>query len=555
MRGVRALLRRSRCQTVNAWRVVRAQSAFKWLFVLAFAVGCEAGLWALFHDGFRYLDSFGGAGNLIVGRLLSLFFLGMGLMLVVSAIVTTYATFFRSDEIAFLMVRPFTVSQIVTFKFLEATLLSSWAFFFIIIPFVGAYGWYFGTGLLFTLWTFVLAFPFLVVCSTVGAFIVLLLVRWFPRGLPVKVMTLVSVAGVLLSLLWLFRVEKPDPNAFTLNITRLVPGLRLATYPLLPSQWMAGGIAALTRREWVRGGMLALALLSTAGAGTLLVEWTGRHVYYAAWQRVCGSAARVERKPRLLSNLDRVMRFLPGDIRAMVMKDIRSFLRDPMQWSQALIFFGLLGLYFGNLRSFKYHMFPGHWQNTITFLNIFSVSAVMCSLGSRFVYPQLSLEGQGFWILGLSPTTPRRILRTKFLTALLAMLAVSVTLIHVSCTMLNVMAYTRGVATVLVVAMSFAVAGLSTGLGAVFLDLRQRNPAAIVSGFGGTLNLVLTLGFMLASVLPPALVLHWRSMGCVPLIGLHPALALCVAWIILLTVAVTFVPLWLGRRSLEARDY
>jgi len=42
------------------------------------------------------------------------------------------------------------------------------------------------------------------------------------------------------------------------------------------------------------------------------------------------------------------------------------------------------------------------------------LSAVMCSVGARFVYPQLSLEGHGFWIVGMSPVTMGRVLFSKF---------------------------------------------------------------------------------------------------------------------------------------------
>ena len=239
----------------------------------------------------------------------------------------------------------------------------------------------------------------------------------------------------------------------------------------------------------------------------------------------------------------------------MTMKDIRCFLRDPMQWSQVLIFFGLLGLYFSNLRTFRYHVFPPAWRNTVAFLNVFSVSAVMCSLGSRFVYPQLSLEGQGFWLLGLSPTRMGRVLLTKFMLALLGMIAVSLSLMLLSAHMLNVTGLPRTVAIGLAVAVSCAVSGLSIGLGAIFLDLNQRNPAAIVSGFGGTLNLVLSLGFMLAAILPFGLVFHIHFAKGIPLEELGPGLTIAAVWLVVLTSLAVSVPLWLGARSLNRREF
>ena len=46
--------------------------------------------------------------------------------------------------------------------------------------------------------------------------------------------------------------------------------------------------------------------------------------------------------------------FLPVPVRLLIVKDLRLFRRDPLQWSQFLIFLGLLALYFFNIRRFTY---------------------------------------------------------------------------------------------------------------------------------------------------------------------------------------------------------
>ena len=98
-------------------------------------------------------------------------------------------------------------------------------------------------------------------------------------------------------------------------------------------------------------------------------------------------------------------------------------------------------------------------------------------------------------------------------------------------------------------------AGLSTGLGAIFLDLRSRNPAAIVSSFGGTLNLVLSLAFMLLSIVPFGLLFHVRIAGLLSEAGLARAATLAAVWVLILTAFTTILPLRMGARSLEQRDY
>jgi ABC-2 type transport system permease protein len=220
-----------------------------------------------------------------------------------------------------------------------------------------------------------------------------------------------------------------------------------------------------------------------------------------------------------------------------------------------LIFFGLLGFYFASLRTFRYNALPDVWRNLIVFLNVFSVAAVLCSLSSRFVYPQLSLEGQAFWIIGLSPAGLRRVLLTKFFTALAAMATISVALIALSTTMLGVAPLLKGVTVSLSLAIALGTCGLSTGLGAVFLDLKQSNPMAIVSSFGGTLNLALSLIFMAVVILPCAIPFHFLNLGKIGPTTLYRTLGIVGPAIVVLTLLTTILPLWLGLRSLQRREY
>jgi len=334
-----------------------------------------------------------------------------------------------------------------------------------------------------------------------------------------------------------------------------VPGLKMASAPLMPSWWTAEGIMECSRGNVARGLAFLGVLVSNAMVMALAVQSLGAATFYSSLQRVLTAPGDSRRRKMLFPRLERLLGVLSHDIRAITMKDIRTFFRDPVQWSQALIFFGLLALYFGSIRSFNYHELPDTWRNLITFLNVFSVAAVQCSLASRFIFPQLSLEGHAFWLLGLSPITPRRILWTKFMLAAAALLAVSVSLMSLSTGMLRVLPAVRWIAVGITASISLFVAALSTGLGAVFLDLRQPNPTAIVSGLGGTINLVLSLLYMLLVIVPFGLIFHLAFMGHMAMDRLNTALlgaGVCVA---LLTVVGTAIPLWMGHRSLAARDF
>lgn len=557
MHALAVLLRKDGRVLRNLRQTAREQSVFKVIFILMFAGGMFAGLGYLFLEGFRFLSALGGIGVMLIRHLFALFFFGLGLMLILSNIITTYTTVFHSEEIPFLLCRPLAPGEILLHKWLETTLISSWAFFFIIIPFIGAFAWHEHLSLLFMLWTFLFSIPFVLLYAGAGTLITLLVLRWAPRWRPQ-----VWVGAALLVLIgwgvWmLVGAGKPQTDNAAFILERFVPGLKLAAFPLWPSVWVAEGVMALSRDQWLRGGLLFGVLLANVLMVGLLVEGLGNAQLVQAWQRTraAGRRARRTRRAGRAMALETRLAFLAPDARALVSKDLRTLRRDPAQWIQGLLFFGLLALYFFNLRNLHYHLLSNVWRNLIVFLNMFSLSAVMSSFCSRFIYPQLSLEGQAFWLIGLAPTTMGRVLKIKFLASLAGMLTISVVLMAVSTALLDVGGRVWVTAIGLAVAISLGLCGLATGLGAVFLDLKQRNPMAIISGFGGTLNLVLSLAYMTAAILPFGVLYHYHTLGRIGAGALREGTVVASAWLIVITLAATLLPLVAGRRSLMRRDY
>src|SRR5262249_44717125 len=70
-------------------------------------------------------------------------------------------------------------------------------------------------------------------------------------------------------------------------------------------------------------------------------------------------AGRVGPTENLLGRL----RFINPDIRALLLKDARTFWRDTTQWGQSVMLFGLLGVYVINLRHFTHQLSNPFWVN------------------------------------------------------------------------------------------------------------------------------------------------------------------------------------------------
>ena len=536
--------------------IARKQSIFKAVVIGVFAAAMLTGLFFLFLDAFRFLSSLGGIGVLLIQHLFGLFFFGLGIMLVLSNIITAYAVFFRAVDVPFLLLQPVSRGTIAVHKYLESALLSSWAFFFIMVPFVSAFAWHQKLPLIFAFWTVLFSLPFVALCSGIGVILIVLAVRFMPR-LRGWIWLLVFFSGLLAFGFYdAFKSTGYKSDDVSFLLASLVPGIKLASFPLWPSWWVSEGIMTMVRERWDRGTLLFCVLMANLMFVALVVEFIGERLFYGAWERTVSAGERNGiRRARHAGLAAFPSEFLPPVVRAVILKDIRSLLRDPVQMIQGLLFFGLLGIYFFNLRNLHYHLLAPVWRNLISFLNLFSLATIMCSFCSRFVFPQISLEGHAFWILGLSPAGMGRVLKIKFMLAVFIMLMISGALMIVSSLMLSVPSYVLLITIMVAVAVSFALCGLALGLGALFMDLEQTNPVAIISGFGGTFNLVMSLVYIMAAIVPFGFICHEYILGNIGRAWFAWGIAAAGAWLTIITTLTASLPLIAGKRSLLAREY
>jgi ABC-2 type transport system permease protein len=244
-----------------------------------------------------------------------------------------------------------------------------------------------------------------------------------------------------------------------------------------------------------------LLLVSYALMGLLVgFELVGRF-FFGSWTAALSSrAARFQRqaivrrqrhrKPELLERLANLLHPWSPPAAALVLKDARLFWRDPAQWIQFMIFFGLLCIYVINLRNVAFNFQNPFWETMISYLNLAASSLTLSTLTTRFVFPQFSLEGRLLWLVGLAPIGVQKVLLQKFWTSCFATTVITVSLMITSSMMLHQPWLRVGFFAVAIALMSATLSGLAVGLGALFPNFKEDNPSKIVSGFGGTLCLV-----------------------------------------------------------------
>jgi len=529
------------------------------LFVLAgFVLGYLLVGYALFHAGLDYLYHFPIVGALLSQRILFLIFGFFFVMLVFSNLIIGYSTLFKNRETQWLLTLPVRHLNVYRWKFLEALAVSSWALIFLSAPMMAAFGAVHSVAPAFYFRVALVYGPFVVLPALCGSWIILLLVRVLAKPLAKRVGILIAAGCLVLLLFGLKPISEFEAMAQqeVLSFDQLLRHTRLSLNPFLPSAWIAKSVLAWSDELGTQGTFYFLLLLANALMGLLIgFELIGR-LYYGSWSAALSSraerfqrAAEAKRKRQRRWNL---FEWLLGRLplgraeAALIVKDVRLFWRDPAQWIQFMIFFGLLCIYVLNLRNVAFNLQEGLWAAIISHLNLAASSLTLSTLTTRFVFPQFSLEGRRLWILGLAPVGLQRVLLQKFWLSCLTASTITVALMAASSLMLNLSAGKVMFFVVTIAIMSAALSGLAVGLGALFPNFKEDNPSKIVSGFGGTLCLVISFIYISVTVALVA-VPDLRGAKLHPPIGDAAALTLALGFSLLLL----FVPMSIAHRQVK----
>jgi ABC-2 type transport system permease protein len=511
-----------RVNVLQLWRrllFIRKQSKLLTTIIGLFIGSYLVLSFGLFYRGLKYLTLFPGLGTVLMERLLYLLFAFLFALLLLSNLILSYSNLFRNREAIFLLTMPVSSQTILRWKFIESTLLASWAFLFLIAPMLAAFGLIRHVPWHFYMVTLVLIALFIVLPGVAGSWMAICIGRYLDRrSFQIAVITTALALLTAAAFWWKTQFISNDmPETRTLDVMdKLLVRTKFATFPFLPGYWLTSSVVQWADGALAAAGFFTLVLLSHAlffgflaftGWGNLFYDTASavqsRGRVWGQWKwwtlgRVLES--RGVQGP-LEKIVNRLLALLSCDTRALVVKDVRVFWRDTTQWGQSVMLFGLLGIYIINLRSFSHQLTSPFWINLISYLNLAACSLNLATVTTRFVFPQFSLEGQRLWIIGMSPMGMAKVVKVKYWLASALSLVVTLSLITLSCRLLKLSWERTALFGGMVVVMTFALNGLAVGLGVLYPNFKDANPGKIVSGFGGTLCLVLSFLYIVASVL------------------------------------------------------
>ena len=496
--------------------------------------------------------------DIMIPQFLTVICLTFFSMLIFSNIIASISTFYMSSDLNLLISTPINIRELFAARFLQTMINSSWMLILFGIPIFIALGHSFNAAPLYYVGMVFTIIPFIVIPATIGVAVTVLLMRYFPARKTYQFLTFVGLL-FMAGMVMFFRFLEPEKflgkNIPTDLIQQYVENLKIPSYWFLPSTWTTKALDAGTRGDYSQMAFWTSVEWVTA----ILLVWINifliSRVYYRGWSiaSVGRGNNKVNRNRLFYRLLERVISFMPRNLATIVMKDTKIFWRDPSQWTQLFLLFALVIVYIYNIRNLP--MDSLLLKNFISALNIGLAAVVLAAVAVRFVFVTTSVEGKCFWLIKSAPVNFSGFLWVKFLFFIFPLLLLSETLIIASNLFLAVDPFLMKLSVIGIFLLTTGLTGLGVGLGAMFPVFDHENIAELATSTGAIYYMLLSFAYI----------------GIVVMFGVRPVWAhfalkflgreigglevyVCYAVVILLTLAVTLIPMRMGAAALRNKE-
>jgi ABC-2 type transport system permease protein len=534
----------------------RAQRCFLILLGAAFWLGVYYGV----RRVLLYLHDVHELGPALAYQLLLIILLTFLSLLLFSNLINALSAFFLARDLDLVLSAPVNLRSFYYSRLITTTVHSSWMVLFFSMPVFAAYAAVFGGGPLFYLWVLLTLPLFLLIPAAVGIFVTHLLVYFLPAK---RIRDMLFFIGLIafVALYVLFRFSQPErlvnPESFG-HFAQFLTAMESPSAPFLPSSWTAEILAATLFDRPAEKGFFYALLASYALFFPLAASWISSAVYLTGWSKAQQAHQGTRNSAWLERALEYAARPFPPIWRAIMIKDIRTFMRDATQWSQVFLLSALIIVYLYNFKVLpldRSPLPPGTLRTLISFANLALAGFVLSAVAVRFAFPAVSLEGKAFWILQTAPISLRSLLWSKFWLNFLPLLLLGVTLVFLSNILLRVPPWMMALSLVTICAMTAGVAAIAVGIGALYPNFGFENAAQIPTSFGGAVCMIFSVGFVAVTVMIeawPMYLVAMRSLSSgIAQVSEFTAMAPALGAVLVATAIAVIVPLQLGLKSLE----
>jgi len=503
-------------------------------------------------------------GPFILRKLLDILMLSLFGLLCFSSTVTALSSYYLSDDLELLLSLPISRAHFFFGRMIDTLIQSAWMPLALAIPILISYGivydsdWFFYPIMLLSM------LMFSIIPCAIGIGIASILVSAFPARRIRESLMVIGVIGMITVFIWL-RSLRPERLANTENFDSVADYVAEIQTPLpllSPPSWSAKVILATLSGQSIP--LIEFGLLIFGGIGILgIARWINGSLYDDG--RSKAQEARVARmaKSSILNTFINIITIPMKPLtKVIVNKDIRSFIRDPAQWTQVFLVGSIVVIALISVAALPVEAFKGPWMkpwiNALSFLILALVGFVMAALAARFQFSAVSIEGRGFWIVRTSPITAEEYLNSKLWPTIPPMLIIGEMLAVSSSSILRADPALIAIAVFTAAGLSFALSGLAVGIGAMYPDFKADNASKLAASPSGVLYMVLALSTVFGTLLLesyPVYILISSSLRQVPL---HSSQYIAIGVFAVLTMLLWYacykIPMQRGAKMLWERE-
>jgi ABC-2 type transport system permease protein len=529
-------------------------------FLLILGVAFWFGVYYGVRRVLLYLHDVHELGPALAYQLLLIILLTFLSLLLFSNLINALSAFFLARDLDLVLSAPVNLRSFYYSRLITTTVHSSWMVLFFSMPVFAAYAAVFGGGALFYLWVLLVLPLFLLIPAAVGIFVTHLLVYFLPAK---RIRDILFLTGLLafVALYVLFRFSQPErlvnPESFG-HFAQFLTAMESPSAPFLPSSWSAEILAATLFNRPAEKGFLYALLASYALFFPLAASWISSAVYLTGWSKAQEAPQGTRNSAWLERALEYATRPFPAIWRAIMLKDIRTFMRDTTQWSQVFLLTALIVVYLYNFKVLpldRSPLPPGTLRTLVSFANLALAGFVLSAVAVRFAFPAVSLEGKAFWIVQTAPVSLRSLLWSKFWLNFLPLLLLGATLVFLSNILLRVPPWMMALSLATICAMTAGVAAIAVGVGALYPNFGFDNAAQIPTSFGGAVCMIFSIGFVAVTIMIEAWPMYRVAMrslgGGIAQVSELTLIVQALLAVLVSTALAVIVPLRLGLKSLE----
>lgn len=499
-------------------------------------------------------------------------------MIYFTALSSALAHFFNSEDLELLLASPIKRFPFFVQRSCIVAIESSWMSVISILPFLLAFSGAFYTSSLYYLMLPIYLALFILIPST---FAILTSIIWgliIPKIPPITII-LGVIGGGIYMLFQLFSLL-----TFYLSDTSRIDGSILLTtlgkVESFGSGWSPG--------TWLAKGLSPFLQVSRANLITKYVDLRAEFFYSILAGFSCfgcflclGFLVFTISYPKALSNVwgkgqkvlggrsfgkaddDVSLIPVPSKLQiplALLKKESVDFLRDSSQIVQALFLISVIGIYLYVLRFqqnllplFK-DLHPVAWDNILILINLTLECFITVAMATRLVFPSLSREGRGIWILQTSPVPLSSSIFIKYLFWSLPIGIVLSILSYVAFYLQYGIISVALVKVMITISSVACITALGMMLGAKFSNFLWESRSQLIASFGSLIYMVSALSLLLITMLATAPILltmtRLNSTLASPYLGYLLAGCLCLFNLILARIFIVRADKYLTRKLL-----